>query len=76
MCVPATFMVRVYVQYGYSTQGSPDWMGSEEEPLVGFAWRGGWRIASRPAGCRAVPCGPDGVEFATWAGLRTDIRER
>jgi len=41
MCVPATFMVRVYVQYGYSTQGSPDWMGSEEEPLVGFAWRGG-----------------------------------
>lgn len=41
MCVPATFMVGVYVLYGYSTQGSPDWMGSEDEPLSGFSWRGG-----------------------------------
>lgn len=22
-------------------QGSPDWMGSEDEPLEGFSWRGG-----------------------------------
>jgi len=41
MCVPATFMVGAYVLYIYSTQGSPDWMGSEDEPLSGFPWRGG-----------------------------------
>jgi atlastin len=25
----------------FSKQGSPDWMGSEDEPLEGFSWRGG-----------------------------------
>lgn len=35
-----SFLLDFFLRY-MVTQGSPDWMGSEDEPLEGFSWRGG-----------------------------------
>lgn len=35
-----SFLLDFFLRY-MVTQGSPDWMGSEDEPLSGFSWRGG-----------------------------------
>lgn len=35
-----SFLLDFCLRY-LNTQGSPDWMGPENEPLTGFSWRGG-----------------------------------